>query len=293
MRPGPPPKSRLWDVAEYAAAWTTLSLLALLPVDWASAYGNFAGRLVGPLLPRNRRALANLELVLPDLSLRERRAIARAMWGNIGRIVAEYPHLTRIMADPSRVRVVGLDECAAAIVKGKGGFLLTAHYGNWEITTLAGRRLGLDQHNIFREAKNPLVNALIGRLRAGTVTGGMLSKGPGNLRAFMRLLEQDKYIGMMVDQREKKGLALSFLGRPAMTLHAPALMARRLGAPIFLGRARRLRGARFELECVVVPVDHSEDWEKDVETTTQRINDILSRWIIEAPQQWFWFHQRW
>ncbi len=293
MRPGSPPRSKLWDVAGYAVAWTALSWLALLPVDWASAYGDFVGRLVGPWQSRNRRALANLELTLPNFTARERRAIARGMWGNVGRIVAEYPHLARIMADPSRVRLVGLDECAAAIVNGKGGFLLTAHYGNWEITTLAGRRLGLDQHNIFREAKNPLIDALIGRLRASTVTGGMLTKGPGNLRAILRLLEDDKYIGMMVDQREKKGLALSFLGQPAMTLHAPALMARRLGAPIFLGRARRLRGARFELECVVVQVDRTENWERDVETTTQRINDILSRWIIEAPQQWFWFHQRW
>ena len=141
-------------------------------------------------MPRNRRALANLDLALPDLSVRERRAIALAMWENIGRIIAEYPHLTRIMADPSRVHVVGLDACAGDLVKGKGGFLLTAHYGNWEITTLAGRRLGLDQHNIFREAKNPLVDALIGRLRAGTVTGGMLSKGPGNLLAITRLLDR-------------------------------------------------------------------------------------------------------
>jgi Kdo2-lipid IVA lauroyltransferase/acyltransferase len=293
IRPGSPPKSRAWNVAEYVAVWTTLKLLGLLPVDWASAYGGFVGSLVAPLLPRNRRALANLALVFPDLPARERRRIARGMWSNVGRIVAEYPHLARIMSDESRVRVVGLDECAAALVEGKGGFLLTAHYGNWEITTLAGRRLGLDQYNIYREAKNPLVDALMGRLRAATVTGGMLSKGPGNLRALARLLEQNKYIGMMVDQREKKGLPLSFLGQPAMTLHAPALMARRLGAPIFLGRARRLRGARFELECIVVPVDHTQDWEKDVETTTQRINDILSRWIIEAPQQWFWFHQRW
>jgi Kdo2-lipid IVA lauroyltransferase/acyltransferase len=293
MRPGSPSKFTFWNVVEYVAVWTTLRLLALLPVDWASGYGGFIGRWFGPLTPRNRRALANLELALPNLSVRERRAIARGMWGNVGRIVAEHPHLARIMADESRVSIVGLDQCRAALVKGKGGFLLTAHYGNWEITTLAGRRLGLDQHNIYREAKNPLVDALIARLRVGTVTGGMLSKGPGNLRAIMRLLGDDKYIGMLVDQREKKGLALTFLGQPAMTLHAPALMARRLGAPIFLGRARRLRGARFELECLVVPVDHTQDWEKDVETTTQRINDILSRWIIEAPQQWFWFHQRW
>jgi KDO2-lipid IV(A) lauroyltransferase len=270
-----------------------MAILARLPVDWASALGGFYGRWIGPLLPRHRRTLANLAHALPDLTERERRAIALGMWENVGRIIAEYPHLTRIMADPSRVRIVGLEACGAALVKGKGGFLLTAHYGNWEVTTLAGRRLGVEQHNLYREAKNPLVDALIERLRTGTVTGGMLSKGPGNLLAIARLLGEDKYIGMMVDQREKKGLALTFLGQKAMTLHAPALLARRLGAPIFLGRARRLSGARFELECVVVPVDQTEDREKDVETTTQRINDMLSRWIIEAPQQWFWFHQRW
>ena len=73
---------------------------------------------------------------------------------------------------------------------------------------------------------------------------------------------------MMVDEREKKGLSLTFLGQPAMTLHAPALMARQTGRTDFAGPGAAASGARFELECVVVPVDHTEDREKDVETTT-------------------------
>ena len=77
---------------------------------------------------------------------------------------------------------------------------------------------------------------------------------------MMRLLGQGKYIGMMVDQREWKGLMLSFLGQPAATAHAPALVARRSGVPIFLGRATRLGGAHFELECLVSPA--SAGWRR-------------------------------
>ena len=151
----------LQNLAEYIGVWLALKILAALPVDWASGLGGFTGRWLGPLLPRHRRALANLERVFPGWPPSQRRAVARGVWDNAGRIFAEYPHLERILADPGRIRVVGLEACAAQITEGKGGFLLTAHYGNWEVTTLAGRRLKLEQYSVYRAARNPQVDALI------------------------------------------------------------------------------------------------------------------------------------
>ncbi|MDE8350094.1 MAG: hypothetical protein POG74_11560 [Acidocella sp.] len=278
---------------QYYVVLLLYRLFAALPVDTASHIGGWLGRAIGPLMSSHKRALANLRSVMPDKPEAERRRIARQMWDNAGRVMAEYIHLETILADPKRVTITGLDACAAHMDGKKSGFALTAHYGNWEVTTLAGQRLGMSQVSLYRAAKNPYVDELIASRRRKTVAGGLLAKADGNMQAMMRLLNAGHYIGMMVDQREDRGLTLSFLGRPSATVHAPALLARRRNVPMFIGRARRTKGAYFELECVPVPLDITEDWQKDVASNTQKLNDILTAWILETPEQWFWAHRRW
>jgi KDO2-lipid IV(A) lauroyltransferase len=285
--------SALQTWIEYAGTWVLLKTMQLLPVDAASGFGGWLGRQIGPRFSRHRRMLANLDLVFPHKSPTEKKAIARAVWDNAGRVVAEFAHLKQIIEEEGRIEVTGLEDLRSHVAENKGGFLLTAHYGNWEVTTLAGLRLGVAQHNLYRPARNPYVDRLLTGIRAKVVAGGMLPKGEGNLRDILRLLHQNRYIGMAVDQREERGLSLTFLGQDAATVHTPALLARRTGSPIFLGRAVRTRKAHFRLDCLFVPVDVTDDWESDVRTTTQRINDIISRWILESPDQWLWFHQRW
>jgi KDO2-lipid IV(A) lauroyltransferase len=278
---------------QYYGVLLLYKLFSMLPVDTASQIGGSLARIIGPLLSSHKRALGNLRAVFPAMTDAEIAAIARQMWDNSGRVMAEYVHLETIMADPGRVTIIGLDRCAAHMAGKKSGFALTGHYGNWEVTALAGRKLGMRQVSLYRAAKNPYVDELVAARRRKTVSGGLLAKADGNMRAMMRLLSQGHYIGMMVDQREDRGLTLQFLGRPSNTVHAPALLARRGNLPIFIGRARRTKGAYFELECLPVPVDITADWERDVQTTTQKLNDILTSWIIESPEQWFWAHRRW
>lgn len=268
-------------------------LFAALPVDTASRFGGWLGRTIGPRMSSHRRAIRNLRAVFPDKSDAAIAKITDGMWDNVGRVMAEYTHLQTILTDPRRVRILGLEDCAAHMAGKKSGFALSAHYGNWEVTTLAGQRLGLRQVSLYRAAKNPYVDKLITAQRRKTVAGGLLAKGNDNMRSMMRLLRQGHFIGMLIDQREDRGLTLRFLGRPSNTVHAPALLARRGELPVFIGRARRTGGAFFELECLPVPFDVTDDWEQDVKTTTQKLNDILTSWIVEAPEQWFWAHRRW
>lgn len=278
---------------EAAFAWAALQLLLALGVERASGLVGALARLIGPRTKRHRRLLENLARVLPDIDESERRRIAVRSWDNIGRVIGEYPHLPKLLDDHERVTIVGLDQCVPLIEANKGGLLISAHYGNWEISTAAGRRLGLDQINFYRAAKNPRFERLLRTQRQVTAPGGLIPKADDNVRTAIRLLKDRRFIGMLVDQRESKGIKVPFLGHDAETNHAPALLARRLGVPILLSRVIRHERVRFVMECLPVDVDHTDDWEEDVRRTTIRINDILSRWIIERPEQWHWSQRRW
>src|SRR5258707_967599 len=91
-------RRRISEFAEAAGLAGILLIFACLPVDWASALGGHVGRLFGPRLGLSRRALRNLERAFPENDARENRRILRAMWDNLGRAFAEYPHLAWICA---------------------------------------------------------------------------------------------------------------------------------------------------------------------------------------------------
>src|SRR5262249_7322095 len=87
---------RLSDRIEAWAAGLAFGAFGLMPIDWASAAGGGLGRLFGPFLGISKRARINLRRSFPDLAEAEIEQIVVGMWDNLGRVVAEYPHLREI-----------------------------------------------------------------------------------------------------------------------------------------------------------------------------------------------------
>ena len=83
---------------EYVAFCALAAVATALPLDWASAVSGFLWRRIAPRLGRQKRALDNLALALPEASEAERRRIALAMWDNLGRTFAEFFHVQQILA---------------------------------------------------------------------------------------------------------------------------------------------------------------------------------------------------
>ena len=75
-----------------------LALFRLLPIDWASGLGALIGRAIGPYLSASRVARHNLARAFPEKPSEEIERIVRAMWDNLGRVAAEYPHLRALRA---------------------------------------------------------------------------------------------------------------------------------------------------------------------------------------------------
>lgn len=278
---------------ETLAVRAFVSILKRLSPDLSSLLVGKAVRFIGPLLKRSHRADENLKLIFPELRVSGRKHIIREMWENVGRIAGEYPHIETILSDRKRIRLSGMNDVKAALVGHKAALLLSAHFGNWEMTLAAGRAAGLTQANVYRPVDNQGLDELLVSLRGDVASGGLIAKGDGNMRQMMRALKDGISIGMLVDQREDRGVLIPFLGKEAYTLHGPALLARRMNVPIFLGVARRREGVNFEVECRHIPAVRTEDAEQDAIATTRAINDQLSEWIKAEPEQWFWFHNRW
>src|SRR5215510_996953 len=88
---------------EYLGLRLIIALVRAAPMDVAVAVSGRLWRLIAPHDRRHKRALANLAIAFPDKPLEEREAIARAMWENLGRVMAETMQLDRERSEERRV----------------------------------------------------------------------------------------------------------------------------------------------------------------------------------------------
>ena len=288
------PRKRFQYRIEGAAAISLYGMLGAMPLPWASALGGFVARTVGPRTGATKRARANLRRAMPELDESRVDDIVRGMWDNLGRVLAEYPHLGKFEAyvPNGRIEVVGFDPKHHPPKPGQNYLFWSAHYGNWEIAALAATQAGLRTAAIYRAPNNPIVDRLI--LRARNVSGSQLiPKGVTGRRAIAAM-HKGAHLCLLVDQKMNSGIPVPFFGRDAMTEKVLARLALRYDCVVIPARVERLAGARFRLTCdPPMEVRRTGDDDADALDLMTRINARLEEWIRQRPEQWFWLHRRW
>lgn len=286
---------RIVERVEGAAARLTYAFFKLLPIDAASAAGGWLARAIGPHLGISKRARDNLRRALPGIAEAEIARIVRGMWDNLGRVVAEYPHLAEleIGVPGGRVESRGLDDILAHFGPETRYIFFSAHYGNWEVAPLATKQYGLDVVGIYRAANNPFVDRLIAEARS-VIGVELVPKGATAAKRALGALNEGKHLCMLVDQKMNDGIAVPFFGRDAMTAPALARLALRHDCIVVPVRVERLGGARFRLTADdPIPLPRSGDTKADTLALMTEVNAAVERWVRQRPEQWFWLHRRW
>ena len=276
---------------EYVGFRIVAAIAAALPLQVASDLSGLGWRKVAPHLKRQKRALANLAVAFPDMSLAERERIAGKMWENLGRTFAEFFHLTQIIAE-QRILLDPLDRFEA-MAKNAPFVVCGLHMGNWEIMAQVGQRHGASIVGTYQAVTNPLVDKWIYDRRAPMYGGGLYDKSPTTPRTLLRLAKQGICPVFLADLRERRGVPTPFFGRAAMSASFPALIARSLDVPLYAARVKRLPGVRFTLRVERVEVPRTADRDADVRVATANLQARFEEFVREVPEQWMWAHRRW
>ena len=277
---------------EFAALWLAVVIARAIPLQVASWLSGKLWRFIAPRLSRQKRALANLELAYPEKSLGERKAIAAAMWENLGRTFAESFRIKtltasdRIVFEPAE----GFDEAA----RGAKPFIVCGlHLGNWEILAHGGQRLGVSLIGVYQRISNPHVEALMHSIRVPLYKAGLTPKTPVAARVLLRAIKDGACPCFLADLRDDNGPFVPFFGQPARSTVFPALLARTTGVPLYAGAAFRRPGARFSIRIAPISIPQTNDSEADALAATQTLQRQYEAFIREAPEQWMWAHRKW
>jgi KDO2-lipid IV(A) lauroyltransferase len=283
--------------AEALVARAALVLLRRLGPVRGSNLACAVARTIGPLLPVSRVADINLRHAMPELDAAARRRVIRGVWENLGRTVAELPHVATLgpTAQGPGWEVEGgeiLHRCRDA---GGTMILFSGHIGCWELLPALLGQNGMPMASFYRAAGNPEVDALINAMRRDAVGTDVpfFNKSAKGAREAMLYLAQGGRVGMLVDQKMNEGIEARLFGQPVMTTTSPAAFALRFQCPMVPGHTIRIGPCRFRIVVEPpLPLPDSGDHHADILALTQTMNDCLERWIRAWPEGWLWLHRR-
>lgn len=281
-------------ILEYMLLALITGIFTILPWRKASNLGNFIGRSIGPRLAASRKAERHAAQSLPDKSDDEIKDIVAGMWGNLGRLMAEYPHLKKIARE-----AVIYDDDSMAIIREladdeKPGILVGAHIGNWEAIPYALLNEGLAMHSIYRRPNNPYVANLLEKYRT---SGGLLKAFPKSKKGTIQMakaMKNGEHVGMLIDQKYNEGIDSVFFGRPAPTSTLFIDLVRRFDCPIVFGYAVRGPNNTFigKMFPPITTRDENGKEREDIDILDE-YHRRIEEWIREYPDQWLWIHRRW
>lgn len=286
---------------EYLAMRLIFALFRLFPLDTAAEISAWMWRRLSTGGRRHKKALANLAIAFPEKTDAEREAIAREMWDNIGRVMAEMIQIDRLLKEPERIEVE--DDFFIRRYKGKMGPVIAAsmHMGNWELAMWPLALCECKTAAVYRLVKNPYVDLYLRSMRQQLYPGGLFAKGRarGKSAGFdtARLLgtyaREGGRLAFLADLYDGKGIAVPFFGQDAKSTPFPAMLARRAGARMWVGCCRRVgRQSRFRVTVKELRVPRTEDSSADVKSLTAAMQQQFEHWIRETPEQFTWSNRR-
>jgi Kdo2-lipid IVA lauroyltransferase/acyltransferase len=283
---------------EYAAVWTILKTLGLLPRGIARQIAAAVASILFALRPNLRRtAELNLRLAFPDWDDQRRRAVLRGMVRNLGWMAAEFAHFPDYSSQNiSDVLILdGHDNFLEGQRLGKGVLYLTGHIGAWELSSFAHALYGFPLHYMARPLDNPRVDALVNRYRC--LSGNRPIFKNESARTLLKILKEAGTVGILADQNTmpEEGVFVDFFGKSACTTTGIARVALHTDAAVVPGYAiwdesTGTYRLRFEPP---VELQRTGDTERDVFVNTQKFAKVIEGIIRRYPEQWVWIHARW
>ncbi len=275
----------------------TQGLLAVMPLSLVRSVARATGRFVFHVIRYRRQVtLGNLAHAFPDISGKDRMAIARKSYESVAVTLFEFLLLPSMSLKSLRemVSIRNPELFENAQKKGRGLILLTAHFGSWELFAQAsGLAAGGEGVIMIRIQANPFAAQEIQRCR--TALGLRTISAAAGVREVLRTLSGGGWVVIAADQAApKESVPVEFFGRPVPTYQGPAAFALQTGAEILLGSALRDDAGSYSVTFRRIGHDDlSIDDPLSVQLLTERQTRATEEMIRQDPAQWMWMHRRW
>ncbi|MGI8469822.1 MAG: lysophospholipid acyltransferase family protein [Pyrinomonadaceae bacterium] len=291
-------RSSLQNKSELFAVRSLLGAIGALPLRASMRLGKSTGRFLAKRFPKlQKTARRNLEIALPELSETEKEKIVCGTFESLGRHLGFVSHFRKFRHEDIRhlVEVVGYENFDAAHKCGRGVLFFTGHFGSWEVFNLLPSAFGFGMNILVRRIDNSLVENFVDAMR--TRFGSVTLDKTKSARTMFRVLKKGELLGILADlnAQEKEGVFVDFFGTPASTTTSIAKLALATGAAVLPAFAVWEESKKKYVVYLELPVEYdaADNSEKNIRHLTQKITNVVEKYVRLYPEQWLWIHKRW
>jgi len=277
---------------EFIFIFTLLIIFKIIGYKNASNLGEKIGVFFGPFFRSKKKIINNLRdsnIGLDDL---ERRKIIRKMWGNYGRILAEYSFMKKFKNNifEKYIEVEGIKNLEELKKNNKKVVFISGHFNNFELMAMRLENSGLNVAAIYRPLNNIFLNGVMEKIRINHICKKQIKKGKSGTRELLQLFKDGYSVALMIDQRVSEGIKSKLFDRYALTTTIPAQLVKKYNVdvvPIYIERTNNFYFKMYVNKPIVF------DENKSLEEITDELNKQLEKMILKNPDQWIWSHDRW
>ena len=277
---------------EYIFVSTFFFIFKIVGYRNASNLGEIIGKIFGPFFRSNSRIQNNLKNSNIGNSENDRKKIINSMWGNYGRIFAEYPYIEKFKNDSLEkyIKINGAEVLEDIKKNKKKVIFISGHFNNFELMAMEIEKHGIDVAAIYRPLNNIFLNKKMEKIRTNYICKKQIKKGRSGTREMLELFRDGSSIALMIDQRVSEGISVNFFNRKCLTTTIPAQLIKKYNCGIVPVYIERKNNINFEISFSKII-----EFEKNnsVENITLELNSILESMILKNIDQWIWSHNRW
>ena len=214
-----------------------LWLIRLIPLKYAARMIERFARWLGPKIWRHKVVMDNLAIAFPEKSIEERNQLAIDNWAQMARTLIEYIYLDEIfnleveMEESDTIEIVNGEAFQKLRDDGLPAILFTGHIANFELLPMVSAKFGLQIQSMYRRPNNKHAASQVEESRK-TYGDKLIASGAGASFQLMSALDRGEHVGLLVDQKFRRGINIPFFGKDAKTNPLLAKLARRYECPV-------------------------------------------------------------
>jgi predicted LPLAT superfamily acyltransferase len=212
-----------------------------------------------------------------------------------GQTIIDKIVLMSAMKNPFRFDFEGEDYLREMVAQNKGGLLLSAHVGNWEIAGHLLQRLGTEMHIVMYDGEAQQIKAYLETITEKHSAKIILIKEDlSHIYAIQEALGKNAFVCMHADRflEGNKTLTESFLNKTARFPAGPFLLARTFQIPVSFVFAMKDRSFNYHFYASPPKIYHG--------IKEHAIREMISAYCINMenivrkyPLQWYNYYDFW
>ncbi len=185
------------------------------------------------------------------------------------------------------------------VKEGKGGMLISAHIGNWEVAGYLLYRVKTKINVVMHEAEHEKIKQLLDKEKGSTVMNIIVLKEDlSHVYAISMALQRGELICMHADRfmPQAKTISIPFLGKEALFPQGPFAIAVGFKVPVSYVFAMKDSNWHYHLSATPAKIYAAQRGEKKEVQVERALYDFVSeaeKKVAEYPLQWFNYYDFW